>query len=926
MTNGTTRKLMNVDHSFTFLRRLFSDIAVGQDRLLRERRLSTQLIEWSQTDLTELFSSLEVTEQGLSTEAAQKRLEEIGANEVSHEKTARWYVMLLKNFYNPFIVLLCALAVASYFLRDKEAVIVLGVMVLVSVLMRFFQEYRSNKAADQLKSLVQTTATVTRSDTATTESGQTSQIGVAPGIRQGSRKEIPLRDLVPGDIVHLSAGDMVPADLRLISAKDLFISQSVLTGESLPVEKYDTLKSIVEKHARALTTAIVSPLDLPNIAFMGTNVVSGTATALALATGSRTYFGWLASSVTGYRAKTSFDEGVNSVSWLLVRFSLVMMPLVFLLNGIAKGEWMSALLFALAVGVGLTPEMLPMIVTSNLALGAIRLSRQKVIVKRLNSIQNLGAIDVLCTDKTGTLTQDRVVLIKHLDLNGDEDEEVLEYAYLNSYYQTGLKNLLDVAVLDHEDLAETRKLTQRFIKTDEIPFDFMRRRMSVAVHEAFTGKDLLITKGAVEEIMRVCTSVRVHGEIFSFSEKEKFKALELHDHLNRDGLRVIAVAYRDLVSDISKPRTVADEADMILAGYMAFLDPPKDSAKQAIEALKRSGVSVKVLSGDNEIVNRGVCKWVQIHIDALIAGPQVEIISEDELTQVAEETTVFVKMTPLQKARVIRALQRRGHTVGYLGDGINDAAALRDADVGISVDTAVDIAKESADMILLDKDLMVIEEGIVTGREMFGNIVKYIKMAASSNFGNVLSVLGASVILPFLPMQPIHILVQNLLYDLSQTTIPFDHVDHEFVDRPRKWDASGIARFMFFIGPISSIFDYTTFAVMWHVFGANSEAHQSLFQSGWFVEGLLSQTLVVHLIRTQKIPFFQSVAALPLMLTTCVIMAVGLYIPFSRLGGMIGLQPLPTQYFGWLVVMLLSYAILTQVIKVWFLRKYHSWL
>ena len=925
MKNGTTAKLETLA-DITFLRRLFSDVKEVRDRAQRERRLSAQLLEWAQADLKELLSSLDTTEQGLSTETAESRLQEFGPNEVSHEKTARWYAMLVKNFYNPFIALLCALAVASYFLRDTEAVVVLVVMVMVSVLMRFFQEYRSSKAADQLKSLVQTTATVTRSDNMTAEPSETTQMGIAPARRHGVRKEIPLRDLVPGDIIHLSAGDMVPADVRLISAKDLYISQSVLTGESLPVEKYDTLQRVVEKHVRIPSSVSPSLLDLPNVAFMGTNVVSGTGTALVLATGSATYFGWMARSLAGYRAKTSFDLGVNSVSWLLVRFSLVMIPLVLLLNGFAKGEWMSAVLFALAVGVGLTPEMLPMIVTSNLALGAIRLSRQKVIVKRLNSIQNLGAIDVLCTDKTGTLTQDRVILIKHLDLNGDEDEEVLEYAYLNSYYQTGLKNLLDVAVLEHEDLGRTRKLTQRFLKTDEIPFDFVRRRMSVAVHEAFTGKDLLITKGAVEEILRACTAVRVHGERIPLGEEARRKALELHDHLNREGLRVIAVAYRELVSDVSKPRTVTDEADMVLAGYMAFLDPPKESAKEAIEALKRNGVTVKVLSGDNEIVTRGVCKWVGIRIDSLMAGPQVDMLGEDELAGAAEDTTVFVKLTPLQKARVIRALQKRGHTVGYLGDGINDAAALRDADVGISVDTAVDIAKESADMILLDKDLMVIEEGIVTGRKMFGNIIKYIKMAASSNFGNVFSVLGASVILPFLPMQPIHLLVQNLLYDLSQTMIPFDDVDKEFTEKPRKWDASGIARFMFFIGPISSVFDYTTFAVMWYVFGANSEARQALFQSGWFVEALLSQTLIVHLIRTQKIPFLQSVASLPLILTTSVVAAVGIYIPFSHLGAMIDLVPLPPQYFVWLLGTLLGYSILCQTIKVWFIRKYQSWL
>ena len=610
MQNGAIEKF-GTAVDVPFLRRLFSDVGEARDRAVRERRLSAQVIEWARADLTELLSSLDSTEQGLSTAGAESRLETFGPNEVSHEKAAQWHVMLLRNFYNPFIALLCTLGVASYLLDDLEAVAVLGLMITVSVSMRFFQEYRSSMAADQLKSLVQTTATVTRSDSAQAEMG-VRRIGAQATGQHGARKEIPLRELVPGDIVHLSAGDMVPGDVRLISAKDLFISQSVLTGESLPVEKYDTLQRIVAKHAAAPMAINASPLDLPNIGFMGTNVVSGTATALVLATGDRTYFGWMARSVTGYRAKTSFDLGVNSVSWLLVRFSLVMMPLVLLLNGFAKGEWMSALFFALSVGVGLTPEMLPMIVTSNLALGAIRLSRQKVIVKRLNSIQNLGAIDVLCTDKTGTLTQDRVLLIKYLNLNGNEDDEVLEYAYLNSYYQTGLKNLLDVAVLEHEDLARTRKLTQRFLKTDEIPFDFLRRRMSVAVHEAFTGKDLLITKGAVEEIIGVCASARVHGEIVPFSENERRKALELHDHLNREGLRVIAVACRELVSNIAKPRTVADEADMVLAGYIAFLDPPKDSAKEAVEALKRSGVTVKVLSGDNEIVTRGVCKWVGI--------------------------------------------------------------------------------------------------------------------------------------------------------------------------------------------------------------------------------------------------------------------------------------------------------------------------
>ena len=536
---------------------------------------------------------------------------------------------------------------------------------------------------------------------------------------------------------------------------------------------------------------------------------------------------------------------------------------MLLLNGFIKGDWLDALLFALSVGVGLTPAMMPMIVTSNLALGAVRLSKQKVIVKRLNSIQNLGAIDVLCTDKTGTLTQDKVVLEMHLDLNGEENDDVLEFAYLNSYYQSGLKNLLDVAVLEHRDLATTLDFKKKYFKTDEIPFDFIRRRMSVAVHAAFTGKDLLVTKGAAEEVLSVCSRAKEGDEIVPFSKEFAQKAVQQCDNLNRDGLRVIAVAYRELISDLHKPRTVADETDMILVGFIAFLDPPKASAEQAISALHNAGISVKVITGDNEIVTRRVCKWVGLDIPELLLGPQVEAMDDEALGKAVETVTVFAKMAPMQKSRIVRALQGNGRPVGYLGDGINDAAALRDADVGISVDTAVDIARESADMILLEKSLMVLEEGVITGRTMFGNIIKYIKMTASSNFGNMFSVVGASIFLPFLPMLPLQILVLNLMYDMSQTAIPFDNMDREFIEKPRKWDAGGIARFMLFIGPISSIFDYTTFALLWFVFGANTLGTQNLFQSGWFVESLLSQTIIVHLIRTQRIPFLQSWARFP---------------------------------------------------------------
>ena len=908
-----------------FLGKYYHQGGERHDRAQRERHLSAQLLEWSKTDAAELLRTLGTTEYGLPQNTANALLERYGPNEISHERSGSWYVMLLKNFYNPFIALLGVLAVVAYLLTDFRAVAVLSVMIVVSVLMRFLQEFRSNKAAQQLKSFVQITATVIRRDVPILN-GETMKPQAWDVLGKHNGKEYPLRVLVPGDIVRLSAGDMIPADVRILSARDLFVSQSVLTGESLPVEKYDTLGAVVQKQAGQSEEVFTSPLELSNIGFMGTNVVSGTALAVVLSTGDRTYIGGMSRVLTGYRAKTSFERGVNNVSWLLIRFSLVMMPLVLLLNGLAKGDWLSATLFALSVGVGLTPEMLPMIVTANLALGAIRLSRQKVIVKRLNAIQNLGAMDVLCTDKTGTLTQDRVVLQRYLNLQGQEDEEVLEYAYLNSYHQSGLKNLLDVAVLEHNDLATRNSLSKRFFKTDEIPFDFVRRRMSVAVHEAFTGKDLLITKGAAEEIANVCTKARLNGGIVPLDNLLRPKVFQLRDSLNKDGLRVIAVAYRELTSDLHKPRSIADENDMILAGYVAFLDPPKESARNAIVALKSNGIQVKVLTGDNEIVTRGVCKWVGIHIESMMTGAEVESQSDDELRGTVDQTTVFVKMTPLQKARVIQALQSRSHTVGYLGDGINDAAALRDADVGISVDTAVDIAKESADMILLEKDLMVIEQGVISGRKMFGNILKYIKMTASSNFGNMFSMLGASVVLPFLPMLPIQILVQNLLYDISQTVIPFDNMDDEFVQKPRNWDPSGIARFMFFIGPISSIFDYSTFAVLWYVFKANTDAHQAFFQSGWFVEGLLSQLLIVHLIRTQRVPFIQSYASLPIIVMTTLIVGIGIYVPFSVVGSMIGLVPLPGGYFGWLAATLLCYSLVTQFVKVWFIRRYQRWL
>jgi Mg2+-importing ATPase len=717
---------------------------------------------------------------------------------------------------------------------------------------------------------------------------------------------------------------MIPADVRLLSSKDLFVSQSGLTGESMPVEKYGTADGLLDKAAGNGARTDDNPLDRANLCFLGTTIVSGSGIAVVAATGERTYFGSLARSVLGHRSLTSFDKGINSVTWLLIRFMAVMVPLIFLINGWTKDDWYQAFLFALAVAVGLTPEMLPMVVTANLARGAVAMARHKVIVKRLNAIQNFGAMDVLCTDKTGTLTQDRIILEQHLDVQFREDVQVLQYAYLNSYYQTGLKNLLDRAVLEHVEMQHLLHVPRAYSKVDEVPFDFLRRRRSVVVQD-FRKEHVLICKGAVEEVLAVCTRAEDSGTVIPLTEDLKRHALFMRDELNADGLRVIAVAYKKGPPS-ARPYSVADERDLVLAGFIAFLDPPKETAAPALAALKESGIRVKILTGDNEIVTRKVCKDVDLAVEHLATGADVERLSDDQLEELAERTTVFAKLNPLQKARIIRALQRRGHTVGYLGDGINDAAALRDADVGISVDTAADIARESADLILLEKSLLVLGEGVRKGREVYGNIIKYIKMTASSNFGNVFSILVASVFLPFEPMLGLQILIQNLLYDFSQLALPWDRMDREFLVKPRKWEPAGIARFMLFIGPISSAFDILTFLLLWHDFHANALEVQSLFQSGWFIEGLLSQTLIVHMIRTEKIPFLQSTALAPVVLLTAAIMALGIWIPFSPFAAEVGLQPLPGSYFLWLIGILLTYCILTQAVKTWYVRRFKSWL
>jgi Mg2+-importing ATPase len=865
-------------------------------------------------NVPDLLAALATTPDGLTRAQALARLDRDGPNEVAGERPPRWYFQLAHALHTPFNYLLLTLAAIALLTDDLAAAAIIAVMVSLSTLLRFWQEYRSGQAAEKLRALVHTTATVSRPAAAPEDD--------APQSSSPQQIEIPIRDLVVGDVIHLSAGDLVPADVRLLSAKDLFISQATLTGESIPVEKSD----VPAAEAGRLADAGVSPLDLPSVCFLGTTVVSGTAQAVVVATGDRTYLGSVARHLVGRRAETAFDRGVRGVSWLLIRFMIVMVPVVFFLNGVTKGNWGEAFLFAVAVAVGLTPEMLPMIVTANLARGAVAMSRRKVIVKKLPAIQNLGAMDVLCTDKTGTLTQDRVVLIRHLDVTGNECEEVLEYAYLNSHFQTGLKNLLDRAVLEHEDLHQTRELAQRYVKYDEVPFDFHRRRMSVVVHEVFKGRDLLICKGAVEEVLGACSEVRIGRTDRPLSDDLREQVLATLTGMNEDGLRVIAVAIKQVWSQPGKQYGVADEEGLTLIGFIAFLDPPKDSAAPALAALARHGVAVKVLTGDNELVARKVCKDVGLPVPRMLLGYQIEAMTDADLDLAAEEATLFAKLNPAQKARIIAALKRRGHTVGFLGDGINDAPALRAADAGVSVDSGADVAKESADIILLEKSLMVLEEGVLLGRQTYGNTIKYIKMAASSNFGNVFSVLVASAWLPFLPMLAIHLLIQNLLYDISQIGIPFDRMDDEYLEQPREWRVDDLGRFMLIVGPVSSVFDITTFLLLYYVFRANTPEAQALFHSGWFVEGLLSQTLIIHMIRTSKVPFLQSTAAAPLMTLTLCVMAVGVALPFTPVGAAVGLVPLPAAYFPWLIATLLGYCLLTQAVKRWYIRRFGMWL
>ncbi|MGG7668776.1 magnesium-translocating P-type ATPase [Yersinia sp. J1] len=858
--------------------------------------LAQQRLHCANETPQQLYDRFSSHPEGLTEPEANAIRQRLGDNTIENQQAVPWWLHLWHCYRNPFNLLLTLLALISYATEDLTAALVIGAMVLISTLMHFIQEARSNQAADALKAMVSNTATVIRSDAHTGKS---------------EHREIPISQLVTGDIIKLSAGDMIPADLRILLAKDLFISQAALTGESLPVEKIATSRYPDESN----------PLERDTLCFMGTNVVSGSALAIVIGTGNQTYFGQLAERVTHQDEQpNAFQSGISKVSWLLIRFMLVMTPIVLLINGFTKGDWWEAALFALSVAVGLTPEMLPMIVTSTLARGAVKLSQQKVIVKRLDAIQNFGAMDILCTDKTGTLTQDKIVLESHTDVFGANSERVLHYAWLNSYHQTGLKNLLDVAVLSAMAESASTKALLDYRKVDEIPFDFERRRMSVVVAIQADYHEL-ICKGALEEMLTICSHVRQGNEVIPLTEMLLTRIRRITDELNQQGLRVVAVANKILPAN-HLDYGVADESDLILEGYIAFLDPPKESTEPALRALKQNGVTVKILTGDNELVARKVCKEVGLSVVQVLLGSDIEQMSDEELTAAAHATTVFAKLTPLHKERIVQILRIAGHVVGFMGDGINDAPALRAADIGISVDSAVDIAKEAADIILLEKSLMVLEQGVIEGRRTFANMLKYIKMTASSNFGNVFSVLIASAFLPFLPMLPLHLLVQNLMYDISQIAIPFDNVDEDQLTKPQRWNAGDLGRFMVFFGPISSIFDVLTFSLMWWVFKANTPEMQTLFQSGWFVEGLLSQTLIVHMIRTKKIPFIQSRASWPLCLMTLAVVVVGIGLTFSPLAGFLQLQALPLSYFPWLIVILTGYMVTTQLVKGWFVRRY----
>ena len=872
-----------------------------------------KLRTFAAANLNTLWTDLSCGPSGLTPEAIAASRKKYGRNIVTHKQKGGLGKRLYDAFINPFTIVLAVLASISACTniilaapedKNPATVLIIVTMMLLSGILRFVQDTKSNNAAAKLSAMIRTTAAV---------------------IRYGQgQQEIPLDELVYGDLVTLSAGDMLPADIRFITTKDLFINQAALTGESVPVEKQG--RSLVSGSGQAVT-------EITNLGFMGTTVISGTAQGLVVGVGNSTIFGSMAKELDAKPVVTGFEKGMNAVSWILVRFMLVMVPIVFVLNGLTKGDWLEAGLFAISVAVGLTPEMLPMLVTSCLAKGALNMGKKKVIIKNLHAIQNLGSIDILCTDKTGTLTQDKIILEYHMNVMGDEDDRVLRHGFLNSYYQTGLKNLLDLSIIDY---ATKRNLNQHdYTKVDEIPFDFERRRMSVVIEDK-TGKTQMITKGAVHEMLQACSFVEYEKNVVPLTPELRTIIMTKVQELDSEGMRVIALAQKTNPAPVGQ-FSVQDEKDLVLMGYLAFLDPPKETTAAALKALQEHSVGIKILTGDSDQVTVHVCRQVGLNVTGVLLGSQMEDLSAEEIGDLAEKNTIFAKLSPTQKAAVISALRERGHLVGYMGDGINDAAAMRASDVGISVDTAVDVAKESADVILLEKDLLVLEDGIIEGRKTYANMIKYIKMTVSSNFGNMLSVLVAGAFLPFLPMAALQLILLNMVYDLSCLAIPWDNVDKEFLMEPRKWEAGSITKFMLWLGPSSSIFDIITYLLMYfyicplftggQLYTALSSSTDKLmylavFQTGWFVESMWSQTMIIHMIRTPKLPFIDSIASKSMIFLTLAGCSIVTALPFTPLAAPLGLKPLPSAYFGFLLLIILGYMFTATVVKKLYIKRY----
>ena len=866
--------------------------------------------ELASKPIKEIWEIFDATEDGHSYEKADRVREKFGDNEIDYGTEKSLWHIIVEAYFTPFTLVLFGLAFVS-FLTDyvlvpageQEALgsLIIVVLVLLSGTMTLIQTIRSNRSVEQLESMVEVTSAVKR---------------------DGKYTEIRTEDIVIGDLVRLKAGDMIPADIRLIQTKDLFISQTSLTGESYPVEK----------RAQTEITEVTNETGYETLAFTGSEVISGSAEGIVIKTGNDTLFGGIADELANEPPKTSFDVGIEKTSLLLIRFMVIMAVVVILINGLTKGDWLQALLFGISIAVGLTPEMLPMIVTTNLVKGANDMKEEGTIVRNLHGIQNFGAIDVLVTDKTGTLTQDNIVLQYHLDIDGEDSDRVLRHAYLNSYYQTGLGNLMDEAIIKASE--EQLDLAQyNYTKVDEIPFDFERRRLSVVVADQ-TGKTQMITKGAIEEMVSVSDYVDYGGQIHELTDEERQHVLTQVSRLNEQGLRVLGVAQKTNPSPVDE-FSVKDEAGMVLIGYLAFLDPPKESTKEAIQALNDHAVDVKIMTGDNELVTISVANQVGIPTDNVISGDQLINKTDEELSEIVEEYNLFVKLNPTQKSKLVGILRENGHVVGFLGDGINDSPALRAADVGISVDNAVDIAKESADIILLEKDLMILEKGILAGRKIFGNTMKYIKATTSSNFGNVFSVLIASIFLPFLPMLPIQLLFLGLIYEISSMSIPWDNMDKEYLYTPKKWEAAGIQKFMIWFGPTSSIFDVTTFLIMFLFVAPNlaggsyqslgaeqQEVFVSIFQSGWFIVSLWTQTLVLYTLRTPKIPFVESYPSFIMTTITTLGIIIGSVAPYTELGTALGLAPLPGSFWWILAVTVIAYLILVQIIKKVYIKRH----